>query len=652
MSKKWVIGVMALLLAIPNLQPLLSASAAANLTYPSAVKEEWEYLAAESVLLEEDYALDWMQPVSRLEAARFLGRALKIEAVAPTSEGTESTPVEQEEVTEENSEPVTPTEESSEEQRTTEETVEEETAGEVESDPAAESAETDATETEESQEATEEVESSNSTEETDSANTTEETEVVEESKATSEEETVEQESVQPNQAVTQAVTSIYSDIPVTHPDYPILLELARRGVMSGYADGTFRPTDTLTRGQMSKILTKAFTLSGPVVDIFKDVPTTSVYAPFVYAMLENLITVGYPDRTYRPHETLNRRHFLTFLARALNPAFRSELPPEVVPEPEPEPEPEPVPQSCAKPSSTTTTKIAVQASNLWKQPAKARYIDQPSITNPTDLEKWSASLSTSQSWWLVDYTDTQALYGDKVTVLEQSGNWVRVAAKDQYVPYNSQGYPGWVPASQLTTSKMNYTDCRIAVVHAKTSVLRDVKHGTPVVKVSYSTILPVLREGDTYWVLAAPNDKEVKVSKSDVRVHKSYAAIPKPTPDIVIAEAKRFLGLRYIWSGTTAYGFDCSGILYAIMRTHGRLIPRDSFYQATKGTYISKSYTPRKGDFVFYASGGGTGKIYHVGLYIGDGKMLHAPNASSKVKIEYYKNGVYNYNYWGARRYF
>lgn len=59
----------------------------------------------------------------------------------------------------------------------------------------------------------------------------------------------------------------------------------------------------------------------------------------------------------------------------------------------------------------------------------------------------------------------------------------------------------------------------------------------------------------------------------------------------------------------------------------------------------------KAGDLVFFAYNNGRGKVYHVGLYIGDGKMLHAPNPSSKIRIESLNQGVYKKNYSGARRY-
>ena len=80
------------------------------------------------------------------------------------------------------------------------------------------------------------------------------------------------------------------------------------------------------------------------------------------------------------------------------------------------------------------------------------------------------------------------------------------------------------------------------------------------------------------------------------------------------------------------------------------MIPRDSFYQATGGKAVAKKDL-QPGDLVFFAYNNGKGKVYHVGLYIGNGQMLHAPHYASKVKIEPLNQGVYKKNYSGARRY-
>ena len=128
------------------------------------------------------------------------------------------------------------------------------------------------------------------------------------------------------------------------------------------------------------------------------------------------------------------------------------------------------------------------------------------------------------------------------------------------------------------------------------------------------------------------------------------AFVPKPSQKDIVNSAKMFLGLPYLWAGTSSFGFDCSGIIYSVYKNHGIIIPRDSFYQATKGTPVAKKNL-QPGDLVFFAGNKGKGKVYHVGLYIGDGKMLHAPDASSKVRIESISAGKYKTNYSGARRY-
>lgn len=598
------------------LGPLKPAEAAA----PTAHTEEWSFLWEQGIVLDSEMNRDWKQAITRMDAVIYLARALKLEK------------------------PVIPAEETSSEEAAgevvSEEVVDEATTEEGQEPSNEEATESDETLTDES-ETEQNVEES---EQTIDTSTGEETQPTEE--GTSEEQQDQQTVSQETIAALQAESSLFSDVSMDDENYWMIVELHKRGIISGYPDGTFRPKKELNRADMARVITLTFNLTGTAGTVFSDVSTKAYYYDAVQSMVANEITVGYPDHTYRPKVATTHEHVLLFIARTMEPLFRVKA----EPLPPPPPPPAPKPEVCEKKMSIPHRKIGVQAANFWKKPNQTRIVDAPASVNPTDLRRWSASLTENQSWWLVNYTDTQALYGDTVTVSAVNGDWYKVATKDQWVPYNSAGYPGWVPASQIVKSYYDYSDCRIAIVHAKTTWLKDAGTNKNTVEISYSTILPVVGEETNNWIVAAPNDKKMRVAKTDVKVHKNYAAVPKPSATTVINEAKRFLGLRYIWSGTSAYGFDCSGILYAIMRTHGVLIPRDSFYQATKGTWISKS-SLRAGDFVFFAGNSGTGKVYHVGLYLGEGMMLHAPNASSSVRIERYDNGAYNRNYHSARRY-
>lgn len=610
------------LLSVLLIFSLVHKNSVAIAAAPHLYVKEWDYLVKQTVIQEDELETNWKDAITRMEAVVYLARALKLEPpVQPTittNESTEQTENISVEESEENHDVDESTDDTNELSESTElDVTEEQTISEVDEVATAEETVTVKVELEEAQ--------------TQQELTTEE--------SVEEEATPDASQIE----IQTAETSLFTDVPVTHENYWMLAEFHKRGILKGFPDGSFRPDQSLNRADMALVITATFGLKGSTTGMFKDVPKYMYFHNAVQSLLANSITAGYPDYTYRPQVATTHEHVLLFIARSMDPSFRVKIT-------IPPPPPPPAPKACEVKVSKPVTKIAVQAANFWKKPGMSRPIDAPATVNPTDLRRWSKSLTESQSWWLVRHTDTQALYGDKVSTLQTSGSWVKVATKDQWVPYNAGGYPGWVPSSQLTKSYYDYTNCRIAIVHAKTTWLKDNSTNKNTVEISYSTILPVVGEGKDYWIVAAPNDKKTRVAKTDVKVHKNYAAVPKPSATTVVNEAKRFLGLRYIWSGTSAYGFDCSGILYAIMRTHGVLIPRDSFYQATKGTWVSKANL-RSGDFVFFAGNNGTGKVYHVGLYLGNGMMLHAPNASSVVKIERYDNGAYKRNYYTARRY-
>jgi cell wall-associated NlpC family hydrolase len=103
----------------------------------------------------------------------------------------------------------------------------------------------------------------------------------------------------------------------------------------------------------------------------------------------------------------------------------------------------------------------------------------------------------------------------------------------------------------------------------------------------------------------------------------------------IIATAKQYLGVPYVWGGTTPSGFDCSGFTSYVYRSVGINLPRVSRDQQNLGTRISPSQV-QPGDLVFRGS-----PAYHVGIYIGGGQYIHAPQTGDVVKIAPYNPSAF-----------
>ncbi|MDI1253919.1 C40 family peptidase [Thermomonas sp.] len=116
----------------------------------------------------------------------------------------------------------------------------------------------------------------------------------------------------------------------------------------------------------------------------------------------------------------------------------------------------------------------------------------------------------------------------------------------------------------------------------------------------------------------------------------------------VLQRAFALLGTPYRWGGTSPdNGFDCSGLVGYVFRTIGIDLPRVSRAMANEGTPITDRNALTEGDLVFF---GRRGRVDHVGIYIGDGKFLHAPRTGRDVTVSTLSDGYWSQKYMEARR--
>jgi cell wall-associated NlpC family hydrolase len=108
----------------------------------------------------------------------------------------------------------------------------------------------------------------------------------------------------------------------------------------------------------------------------------------------------------------------------------------------------------------------------------------------------------------------------------------------------------------------------------------------------------------------------------------------------VVSVAMNYLGSRYVWAGSSPDGFDCSGFVMYVYKKVGVSLPHSSRMQYGCGVAVSRGDL-KPGDLVFFYN-----PIHHVGIYIGDGKMIHAAGVGKGVRID----SAFRSSYFGACR--
>ncbi|MFE7544186.1 C40 family peptidase [Streptomyces platensis] len=105
------------------------------------------------------------------------------------------------------------------------------------------------------------------------------------------------------------------------------------------------------------------------------------------------------------------------------------------------------------------------------------------------------------------------------------------------------------------------------------------------------------------------------------------AQAPNPRAARAVSFAYSALGKPYVWGATGPAGYDCSGLTQAAWKAGGVALPRTTYTQISSGPRVARSQLA-PGDLVFFYSG-----ISHVGIYVGDGRMIHAPHPGAPVRI-------------------
>ncbi len=224
---------------------------------------------------------------------------------------------------------------------------------------------------------------------------------------------------------------------------------------------------------------------------------------------------------------------------------------------------------------------------------------------------------------------TQTIAGWPVRVLKQQSGWYLVHTEPE-------GYLGWIEELQLarvTPAERQAWESGSRVIAAQPyAVLRaaPVADADPVTDLVIGSVLrSVGASGD--WIEALlPDGRRGFARAGEMLDYAAWKATWTATPDAIERTARQFMGVPYLWGGTSAKGFDCSGFVKTVMRMHGIEMARDTDQQALEGTAVTidPGLTQlRKGDLLYFRptpATDGPERITHAAIYVGNLEFIHA----------------------------
>lgn len=187
------------------------------------------------------------------------------------------------------------------------------------------------------------------------------------------------------------------------------------------------------------------------------------------------------------------------------------------------------------------------------------------------------------------------------------------------------------PLTQNTDSEINVDKALVFERKSITVVPAPKKAKAVKVVKTKKSITQTKKSKATKIVKKAKVKTKTKKASKIVKRKIHNPSLPSGTTSVVRI-ATRYYGVPYVWGGTTPRGFDCSGFTMYVFKKAGIRLPRVSRAQYAYTRKISRSQA-RPGDLVFFGS-----PVHHVGIYIGNGYMIHSPRKGktvTKVKVNY-----------------
>ncbi|WP_341224620.1 C40 family peptidase [uncultured Arcticibacterium sp.] len=215
---------------------------------------------------------------------------------------------------------------------------------------------------------------------------------------------------------------------------------------------------------------------------------------------------------------------------------------------------------------------------------------------------------------------TQALLGTPLRVLEKSGSWFRVQTPDAYIGFIENSAIAFDDSFDSQANKVVYKGAY------GFSYQNPLLSGLKVSDLTFGNILRKLETGSKSTKVQYPDERIAYISNADLQSVEDF--VNKAKHNGIIASSQEFLGIPYLWGGTSMKGVDCSGFTRTSFMMNGIYLPRDASQQALVGDAIDTSSGFEKlkeGDLLFFGRQTDKGnKVTHVAIYLGELKFIHS----------------------------
>lgn len=219
---------------------------------------------------------------------------------------------------------------------------------------------------------------------------------------------------------------------------------------------------------------------------------------------------------------------------------------------------------------------------------------------------------------------TQLLFGETFEILDEKKKWIKIKNSfDQYVSWIDKKQ--YQPITQKTYSGLSKEQSTFSFDLVQ-----------PLINNSADGVLPIVLGS------VLPRIKNHKFEIENIKYTYEGALIKpvvtKKTRSAITENAYLYLNTPYLWGGRSPFGIDCSGFTQMVLRLCGIAVLRDASQQATMGKAVDFVEEAQPGDLAFFDND--VGKITHVGIMLGNNKIIHA---SGKVRIDRLDHyGIYN----------